>query len=69
MASEWSRALLGSRGRLLAVVGVLVLLVLVVPVVLVVLGLIVAAALSLVVGLAGFAALVLALLPGRRRWH
>ncbi len=68
MAGEWTRTLLGTRGKLFGVIGVLLALVLVVPVVLVVFGLVVPAAVSLVVGLIGLAMVVLALLPGRRRW-
>jgi hypothetical protein len=60
--------MLGTRGRLMGVVGSLVLLVLVVPVVLLVLGLVVPAVISALVGVAGLALVVFALLPGRRRW-
>jgi|GEM_PF-5745798 len=52
----------------MGVVGSLVLLVLVVPVVLLVLGLVVPAVISALVGVAGLALVVFALLPGRRRW-
>ncbi len=69
MAGEWTRALLGTQGRLLGVVGTLLLLVIVVPIVLVVFDLLVPAAISVLVGLIGFAVVVLALLPGRRRWR
>ena len=69
MASDLTRALLGTRSRLLTVVGVLLLLVLVVPVLLLVLGLPAVAAVSVLLGLLGFAAVVMALLPGRRRWR
>ena len=69
MAGEWTRALLGTRGRLFGIVGTLLLLVLVVPIVLVVFDLLVPAALSVLVGLIGLAVVVLALLPGRRRWR
>ena len=68
MAGEWTRAVLGTRARLLSVLGTLVLLVFVVPVVLVVFGLVIPAAVSVLVGLLGLAAVTLALLPGRRRW-
>ena len=68
VAGDLTRAMLGTRSRLLGVVGTLVLLVLVVPVVLLVLGLVVPAVLSAGVGVAGLALVVLALLPGRRRW-
>ena len=50
-------------------VGTLLLLVVVVPIVLVVFGLVIPAAVSVLVGLAGLAAVVLALLPGRRWWR
>lgn len=69
MGGEWTRTLLGTRGRLFGVVGTLLLLVVVVPIVLVVFGLVIPAAVSVLVGLAGLAAVVLALLPGRRRWR
>ena len=69
MSNTWNRALLGTQTRLLSVVGVLVLLVVFAPIALLLLGLIVPAAASLVLGLLGFAAVVLALLPGRRRWR
>jgi hypothetical protein len=69
VASDWTRALLGTRSRLLTAVGVVILLVVVAPIVLLVLGLVVLAAVSVVVGLIGLAALVMALLPGRRRWR
>ncbi len=68
MAGEWTRTLLGTRGRLFGIVGTLLVLVFVVPVVLVVFGLFVPAAVSVLVGLIGLAVVVLALLPGRRRW-
>lgn len=69
MANDWTRALLGTRSRLLTVLGVLVTLVIVVPIVLLVLGLVVPAAVSVLVGLIGLAVVVMALLPGRRRWR
>lgn len=69
MANDWTQALLGTRSRLLTVLGVLLTLVVVVPIVLVVLGLFVPAAVSVLVGLTGLAAVVMALLPGRRRWR
>ena len=65
---DLTRAMLGTRSRMLSVVGTLVLLVLVVPVVLLVLGLVVPAVISAAVGVAGLALVVFALLPGRRRW-
>lgn len=69
MASDWTRALLGTRSRLLTVVGAVIVLVVVLPIVLLVLGLYVAAAVSVLVGLIGLAVVVMALLPGRRRWR
>ena len=69
VASEWTRAMLGTRSRLLTVVAVLLALVVVVPILLLVLRLAILAAASLVIGLIGFAVLVMALLPGRRRWR
>jgi hypothetical protein len=69
VAGEWTRTLLGTRGRLFGVVGTLLLLVVVVPVVLVIFDLVVPAAVSVLVGLIGLALVVLALLPGRRRWR
>lgn len=69
MANDWTRALLGTRSRLLTVLGLIVTLVVLVPVVLLVLGLVVPAAVSVLVGLIGLAAVVIALLPGRRRWR
>ena len=69
MANDWTRAVLGTRSRLLTVLGVIVLLVLVAPIVLLVLGLVVPAVISVLVGLLGLAAVVMALLPGRRRWR
>ena len=69
MASDWTRALLGTRARLLTVVAVLISLLVFVPIVLLVLGLLIPAAVSVVVGLIGLAAFVMALLPGRRRWR
>ncbi len=68
MAGDLTRALLGTRGRMLSVVGVLLLLVIVVPIVLAVFGLYIVAAISVLVGLGGLALVVFALLPGRRRW-
>ena len=67
--SDWTRALLGTRSRLLTVVAVLVMLVVFVPIALLVFGLVVPAAVSVVVGLIGLAGVVIALLPGRRRWR
>jgi hypothetical protein len=69
VASDWTRALLGTRSRLLTVLGVLVMLLVFVPIVLLVLGLVVPAVVSLLVGLIGVAVVVMALLPGRRRWR
>ncbi len=69
MASDWTRAVLGTRSRLLTVVGVIIVLVVVLPIVLLVFGLYVPAAVSVVVGLLGLAWMVMALLPGRRRWR
>ena len=67
--SDWRRALLGTRSRLLTVVAVLVGLIVVVPIVLLVSGLVVPAVVSVMVGLIGVAGVVMALLPGRRRWQ
>lgn len=67
--SDWTRALLGTRSRLLIVMAVVVMLVVVVPIVLLVLALVVPAAVSLVIGLLCLAGMVMALLPGRRRWR
>ena len=67
--SDWKRTLLGTRSRLFSVMGVVVLLILVAPIVLLVLGLVVPAAICVLVGLIGLAAVVMALLPGRRRWR
>lgn len=67
--TDWARALLGTRSRLLTVVAVVVMLVVVVPIVLLVFGLVVPAAVSVMVGLLGLAGVVMALLPGRRRWR
>ncbi len=69
MASDWTRAVLGTRSRLLTVVGTIIVLVVVLPIVLLVLGLYVPAAISVLLGLIGLAWLVMALLPGRRRWR
>ena len=69
VANEWTRALLGTRSRLLTVLGMLVTLVVVAPTVLLVLGLVVPAVVCLLVGLLGVAVVVVALLPGRRRWR
>ena len=69
MAGDWTRAFLGTRSRLLTVLGVLVMLVVFVPILLLVLGLVVPAVVSVLVGLLGVAAVVLALMPGRRRWR
>ncbi len=69
MASDWTRAVLGTRSRLLTVVGVIIVLVVVLPIVLLVLGLYVPAVVSVLVGLIGLALTVMALLPGRRRWR
>lgn len=69
VANDWTRALLGNRSRLLTVLGVLVTLVVFLPIVLLVLGLVVPAGVSVLVGLAGLAGVVMALLPGRRRWR
>lgn len=67
--SDLTRALLGTRSRLLTVMGIVVLLILVAPIVLLVLGLVVAAAICVLVGLVALVAVVMALLPGRRRWR
>ena len=69
VASDWTRAMLGTRSRLLTVVAVLVILLVAMPIIFLVLGLVVPAAVSSLVGLIGFAGLVMALLPGRRRWR
>ena len=69
MAGDWTRAVLGTRSRLLTVVGTIIVLVVVLPIVLLVLGLYVPAAVSVLLGLIGLAWLVMALLPGRRRWR
>lgn len=69
VASDWTRALLGTRSKLLTVLGVLVLLVVFVPIVLLVLGLVVPAIVSVLVGLIGVAVVIMGLLPGRRRWR
>jgi hypothetical protein len=69
VASDWTRSVLGTRSRLLTVVGVIIVLVVVLPIVLLVLGLYVPAAVSVLVGLLGLAWMVMALLPGRRRWR
>ena len=69
MAGELTRSLLGTRSKLFGVVGTLVLLLVVVPIVLVVLDLVVPAVVSFAVGAVGLALVVLALLPGRRRWR
>ncbi|HTJ74878.1 MAG TPA: hypothetical protein VL337_05890 [Acidimicrobiales bacterium] len=67
--SDLTRTMLGTRSRLLSAVGLVIALVVVVPIVLLVFGLVVAAAVSVLVGLLCLAAIVLALLPGRRRWR
>lgn len=67
--SDLTRALLGTRWRLLTALGIVVVLVLVLPIVLLVFGLVVLAAVSVVLGAMCLAAVVLALLPGRRRWR
>jgi uncharacterized membrane protein len=67
--SDLTRTMLGTRARLLSAVGVVIALVLIVPIVLVVFGLLVVAVVSVLVGLLVLAAIVLALLPGRRRWR
>lgn len=69
MAGELTRSLLGTRSKLFGVVGTLVLLAVVVPIVLVVLDLVVPAVVSFAVGAVGLALVVMALLPGRRRWR
>lgn len=61
--------MLGTRAGLLTVVGTIIVLVVALPIVLLVLGLYVPAAVSVLVGLLGLAVVVLALLPGRRRWR
>ena len=67
--SDFTRTMLGTRARLLSAVGVILALVLVVPIVLLVFGLVVVAVVSVLVGLLCLAAVVMALLPGRRRWR
>ncbi|MDQ3640961.1 MAG: hypothetical protein M3450_05705 [Actinomycetota bacterium] len=67
--SDLTRALLGTRSGLFTVMGVVVMLIVVMPIVLLVLGLPVPAAISVLVGLVGLATVVMALLPGRRRWR
>ncbi len=62
--SDWTKALLGTRSRLLTVVAVVAMLIVVVPIVLLVFGLVVLAAGSVLVGLPGLAGVVMALLPG-----
>jgi hypothetical protein len=69
VAGELTRSLLGTRSKLFGVVGTLVLLAVVVPVVLVVLDFVVPAVVSFAVGAVGLALVVMALLPGRRRWR
>jgi len=69
VAGELTRSLLGTRSKLFGVVGTLVLLAVVVPIVLVVLDLVVPAVVSFAVGAVGLALVVMALLPGRRRWR
>ncbi len=69
MTSDLTRAMIGTRARLLTVVGLVVLLIVVVPIVLLVLGLPVLAAVSVALGVIGLAGTVMALLPGRRRWR
>jgi hypothetical protein len=64
MASTWTRTILGTRSRLLSVIGVLEVLIVVLPIVLLVFGLLVPAVVSVLVGLAGTAVVVRALLPG-----
>ncbi len=64
MASTWTRTILGTRSRLLSVIGALVALILVLPIVLLLFGLVVPAIVSVVIGLAGMAVVVKALLPG-----
>lgn len=61
--------MLGTRSKLFGIVGALVVLVVVVPILLVVFGLYVPAAVSVLVGLVGLAVVVMALLPGQRRWR
>lgn len=69
MAGDWTRTMLGTRSRFLTMVGVVIVLVVVAPILLLILGLIVPAAVSVILGLLCLAAMVLALLPGRRRWR
>lgn len=69
MASDLTRAMLGTRGRLLGIVGTLILLVVAVPIACLVFGLVVPAIVSALVGVGGFVVVVLALLPGRRSWR
>lgn len=65
MASTWTKTILGTRSRLLSVIGALVALIVVLPTILLVFGLVVPAVVSVLIGLAGVAAVVKALLPGR----
>lgn len=67
--SDWTRVVFGTRSRLYSVVSTLVALVLVVPIVLLVLGFVIPAVVCVLVGLIGIAVMVMALLPGRRRWR
>ncbi len=69
MANDWTRAMLGTRAKLLGVIGAVVLLVLVAPAVLLVFGLLIPAVVCVLAGLLGLAVVVTALLPGRRRWR
>ena len=64
MASTWARTILGTRSKLLSMIAVLAVLIVVLPIVLLIFGLIVPAVVSLLIGLAGTAAVVRALLPG-----
>ena len=63
----WARALLGTPARMIGTGLVLLLLIVVAPVALLVAGVALVAAVVCVVGCLALGALVLALLPGRRR--
>ena len=69
VASDLTRALFGTRSRLLSAVAVLAVLLVFLPILLLVLGFFIPAALSVLIGLIGVAGMVLALLPGRRSWR
>ncbi len=63
--TTWVRLLFGSPGRMLATVVTLFVLIVAAPIVLAIVGLWVVAVLLCLVGLAGAAAIALAMLPGR----